>query len=236
MVPWHLKSFGNILHARRLSHASFLQKGLPRHKLAITSIRRYWVVRILVIEDDITLARVVRRGLLKTGHTVDLEHDGREGEYLAAERCYEAIVLDIMLPTKDGVSIARDLRRHGVRTPILILSARDTVEDTIAGLDAGADDYLRKPFVFAELNARLRSLARREPVAAMPELTVGEVTLNLASRTVMRAGHAVDATPRETAFLEYFMRRAGQIVTRAMLEEALWSTAATSSRTSPKST
>lgn len=180
-------------------------------------------MRILVIEDDVTLARVVRRGLLKTGHTVDLEHDGREGEYLAAEHSYEAIVLDIMLPTKDGVSITRDLRRHGIRTPILILSARDTVEDTIAGLDAGADDYLRKPFVFAELNARLRSLARREPVAATTsELTVGEVTLNLASRMVVRAGHAVAATPRETAFLEYFMRRAGQIVTRAMLEEALW--------------
>jgi two-component system OmpR family response regulator len=178
-------------------------------------------VHILVVEDDLNLARVLQRGLSKNGHVVDLAHDGLSGKYLAQGNRYDAIVLDIILPGMDGVSLTRQLRRERVGTPILMLTARDTVEDTITGLDAGANDYLRKPFVFAELDARLRSIARSR-VEEGGELSAGGVRLNLVTREVTRDGQVISLTMRETAFLEYFMRHAGQIVTRAMLEDALW--------------
>jgi DNA-binding response OmpR family regulator len=179
-------------------------------------------VHILVVEDDVNLARVLQRGLTKNGHVVDLAHDGPSGKYLAQENRYDAIVLDVILPGIDGVSMARELRRERVETPILMLTARDTVEDTIVGLDAGANDYLRKPFVFAELDARLRSIARRSWSAAAGELVASGVRLNLITREVTRDDEPVPLTVRETAFLEYFMRHAGQVVTRTMLENALW--------------
>jgi DNA-binding response OmpR family regulator len=179
-------------------------------------------VNILVVEDDVNLARVLQRGLSKNGHVVDLAHDGPSGKYLAEENRYDAIVLDVILPGLDGVSLTRQLRRGRVETPILMLSARDTVEDTIVGLDAGANDYLRKPFVFGELDARLRSIARRSGGDQDAELSASGVRLNLVTREVTREGHVIPLTVRETAFLEYFMRHAGQIVTRAMLEDALW--------------
>lgn len=180
------------------------------------------MVNILVVEDDVNLARVIQRGLTKNGHVVDLAHDGPSGKYLAEHNAYDAIVLDVILPGMDGVSMTSELRRDEIETPILMLTARDTVEDTIIGLDAGANDYLRKPFVFAELDARLRSIARRASSGLARELVASGVRLNLVTREVTREGQAIPLTVRETAFLEYFMRHAGQIVTRSMLENALW--------------
>jgi DNA-binding response OmpR family regulator len=179
-------------------------------------------VKILVIEDDSHLADVVRRGLAESGHVVDLELNGEAGELAARGGGYDAIILDVMLPLKDGYAVARSLRAAEVHTPILMLTARDTVDDTVAGLDCGADDYLRKPFVFRELEARLRSVTRREPIATHSELRVDDLSMDLASRRVKRGDRDVPLTARETAFLEYLMRNAGLLVTRPMLENALW--------------
>lgn len=179
-------------------------------------------MKILVVEDDRSLADVVRRGLTEAGHVVDVEHDGVDGLTAASAGPYDAILLDVMLPRVDGLAVARTLREAGNRTPILMLTARDTVDDIVAGLDAGADDYLRKPFVFDELDARLRSITRREPPRAHDTLQVGDLEMDLATRTVSRGGRPVELSARETAFLEYFMRNAGLLVTREMLESALW--------------
>ena len=179
-------------------------------------------MKILVIEDDVRLAAVVRRGLLEAGHVVDVEQNGVDGEASANTGGYDAIVLDVNLPRKDGFAVARAIRTHGTVTPILMLTSRDTVNDTIAGLDAGADDYLRKPFVFGELHARLRSLARRKAPPADDILRVGDLTLDRATREIRRGEVIVPLTARETAFLEYFMRNAGIVLTQAMIEDALW--------------
>lgn len=179
-------------------------------------------LKILVVEDDPALADVVRRGLTESGHVVDVEHDGGDAVAVANGGAYDAILLDVMLPQMDGFAVARAVRAAGNRTPILMLTARDTVEDTVAGLNAGADDYLRKPFVFDELEARLRSITRREPARLHDALRVGDVMLDLATRTVSRNGREIELSARETAFLEYFMRNAGLLVTREMLENALW--------------
>lgn len=179
-------------------------------------------MKILVVEDDARLADVIRRGLAESGHVVDVEHDGARGETAARGGAYDAIILDCMLPGKDGFAVARSLRDLGVPTPILMLTARDTVDDTVTGLDAGADDYVRKPFVFRELEARIRSLVRREPTQPRRELRVGDLVMDLGSRRVTRAGAEIALTARETAFLEYLMRNTGLLITRPMLENALW--------------
>ncbi|MDB5028986.1 MAG: two component transcriptional regulator, winged helix family [Candidatus Eremiobacteraeota bacterium] len=179
-------------------------------------------MKILVVEDDSSLADVLRRGLAEAGHVVDVEADGPDAEHAAAGGGYDAIVLDVNLPRKSGLDVARALRAAGDRTPILMLTARDTVEDTVTGLNAGADDYLRKPFVFDELEARLRSITRREPARVRDELRVDDLVMDLATRTVTRSGRVLALSARETAFLEYFMRNAGLMVTREMLEDALW--------------
>jgi DNA-binding response OmpR family regulator len=180
-------------------------------------------MKILVVEDDPALADVVRRGLAESGHVVDVESNGQDGERSALSGVYDAIVLDLTLPGKDGLDLARDLRDTGVRTPILMLTARDTVEDTVAGLNAGADDYLRKPFVFDELEARLRTIVRRADAAPPREdLRVGDLVMDLATRRVRRGTREITLSARETAFLEYFMRNAGLLLTRPMLEDALW--------------
>ena len=182
------------------------------------------VVKILIVEDDLRLAAVLRRGLRETGHVVDVEHDGDAGRTTAIALTYDAIVLDVNLPKQDGFSVVREIRAAGKTTPVLLLTSRDTVEDTIFGLDAGADDYLRKPFVFGELHARLRSLARRKPSLASDVLRIGDLTLDLATRATHRGTSAVPLTARETAFLEYFMRNAGIMLTQPMIENALWET------------
>ncbi len=179
-------------------------------------------MKILVVEDDASLADVLRRGLAESGHVVDVERDGAAGERAARAGTYDALLLDVMLPRKDGFAVARALRDAGITTPILMLTARDTVADTVAGLDAGADDYLRKPFVFDELEARLRSITRRDPVPAREELRVADLVMDLRTRTVARGARPIALSARETAFLEYLMRNAGRLVTRRMLEDALW--------------
>jgi two-component system OmpR family response regulator len=179
-------------------------------------------VKILVVEDDRSLADVLRRGLCESGHVVDVERNGAAVHSLATAVRYDALVLDIALPGKDGLTIARELRAADVRTPILMLTARDTIGDVIAGLDAGADDYLRKPFVFDELEARLRSITRREAVLPRQELRAGDVTMDLGTRSVTCRGRPVALSARETAFLEYFLRNPGRLLTRSMFENALW--------------
>ena len=179
-------------------------------------------MRILIVEDDVRLADVLRRGLAESGHIVDVERDGAAGESTGRAGAYDAIVLDVMLPEMDGFAVARALRAAEVRTPILMLTARDSTHDVVMGLDAGADDYLRKPFDFEELEARLRTLFRRSDTNPGKWLRVGDIELDLAMRTVRRGEHPIALTVREVAFLEFFMRHAGKLVTRPMIEDALW--------------
>ena len=179
-------------------------------------------MKILLVEDDPALADVVRRALTESGHVIDLEVDGTTAETVASTTPYDAIILDVMLPGREGLAIARTLRARDVWTPILMLTARDTVEDVVAGFDAGADDYLRKPFAFDELEARLHSVTRRQPIRQRDVLRVQDLSMDLATREVRRGERAIELSPRETAFLEYFMRNAGLILTRPMLEDALW--------------
>lgn len=179
-------------------------------------------MRILVIEDDEPLRALLRRGLSEDGHVVDALADGREcGEYLAGAR-YDAIVLDLSLPGEDGLSILRGLRAQGDRIPVLILTARDSSNDVVTGLDAGADDYLRKPFVFDELEARLRSLARRPPSWSDAVLQCGDLVFDSATRQAHRGRRDLMLTAKESLFLETLMRNAGRVVTRRALEDCLW--------------
>ena len=180
-------------------------------------------MRLLVVEDDVRLCDVLRRGLSEQGHVVDVAHDGEEGETWAQGAPYDAVILDVNLPKRDGLSVVRSLRQRRVRTPVLMLTSRDTTDDVIAGLDAGADDYLRKPFVFGELEARLRTIVRRRaPEALDAQLHAADVVLDLHSRRVRRGKREIELTARETAFLEFFMRNAGRLLTRSMIEDALF--------------
>jgi DNA-binding response OmpR family regulator len=179
-------------------------------------------MKFLIVEDDLRLASILRRGLCEAGHVVDVEHDGVAGETCAVAGTYDAIILDVNLPRKSGFDVVRAIRERGTPTPVLLLTSRDTVPDTIAGLDAGADDYLSKPFVFGELHARLRSLTRRKAPPASNVLRVGDVTLDRATRATHRGPAFVALTARETAFLEYFMQNADTVLTQAMIEDALW--------------
>jgi two-component system OmpR family response regulator len=179
-------------------------------------------VNILVVEDDEHLSSVLKRGLSKLGHVVDCVGDGLSGKAYADDARYDVMIFDVMLPGLDGIALVKTLRGDGIETPVLMLTARDTVSDLVTGLDAGANDYLRKPFVFAELDARLRAIARRTVALSGKFLSTGDISLDLATREVRRSGKLIPLTSRECAFLEYFMRRRGRLVTRAMLESALW--------------
>lgn len=180
-------------------------------------------MRILFVDDDERLADLVRRGLRESGHVVDTAHTGTTGLAFAVERDYDAVILDVMLPEMDGLEIVRRLREGGATTPVLLLTGRDAPEDTIAGLDAGADDYLRKPFVFGELEARLRSISRRTAPVAEPVIRVADLSFDVRTRRARRGNREIDLTARESAFLEYFMLHPGRVLTRSMIEEALWS-------------
>jgi DNA-binding response OmpR family regulator len=179
-------------------------------------------VRILIIEDDEPLRALLRRGLCEDGYIVDALSDGRDcDEYLAGTH-YDAMVLDLNLPLEDGLSILQRVRAQGHQLPVLILTARDGPSDVVAGLDAGADDYLRKPFAFDELEARLRSLARRPPNRIDTILKVGDLVFDSETRQAHRAGRDLLLTAKESLFLEVLMRNAGRTVTRRMLEDRLW--------------
>ncbi|MDP9111933.1 MAG: response regulator transcription factor [Candidatus Eremiobacteraeota bacterium] len=179
-------------------------------------------MRLLVVEDDPRLCDLLRRGLAEQGHVIDVAMDGEEGETCAVDGPYDAVVLDINLPKRNGLDVVRGMRKAGSNTPVLLLTSKDTVEDVVEGLDAGADDYLRKPFVFAELEARLRTITRRDPVPAAVHLTFEDVTFDLTSRRAARGGRELDLTARETAFLEFFLRNPNRLLTRPMVEDALF--------------
>ena len=179
-------------------------------------------MKVLVVEDSERLSRSLKVGLSKAGFTVDAAQDGRDGLDMAETYDYDAIVLDMMLPGMPGLDILSRLRQGGSNAHVLILSARDRVEDRIAGLDAGADDYLIKPFSFDELCARLQALVRRNYGAKNPVLTVGPLEIDTANRLVTRRGSAIHLTPSEYALLEYLAYHAGRVVTQAQLAERLY--------------
>jgi two-component system OmpR family response regulator len=181
-------------------------------------------MRILIVEDEARLASLLRRGLIEEGHAVDLAADGEEALAWidAFPASYDAIVLDIMLPGVDGLEVCRRLRLARLQTPILLLTARDTIADRVEGLDAGADDYLVKPFAFAELAARLRALARRAPETRDTILAAGELRLDPAARRVWRGHDEIDLPNKEFRILEYCMRHPGRVLTRTMIAEHVW--------------
>src|SRR5262249_20079152 len=184
--------------------------------------RTYGAMRVLVVEDEPKMAALLRRGLVEEGHAPDGTAQGEEVVAVVEAHDYDAIVLDVMLPGMTGFETCRRLRAAGIWTPVLMLTARDAVEDRVAGLDAGADDYLTKPFSLEELFARLRALARRGDVERPTELVVGELRLDPASRRVWRGEKEVRLSPKEVALMEAFMRRAGQVLSRLQLLEHAW--------------
>lgn len=179
-------------------------------------------MRILVIEDDATLRRLIVRGLHEEGHVADALGDGRECCGYLAATSYDALILDLNLPYRDGLNVLRDLRGQGSRTPVLILTARVDALDVVAGLDAGADDYMRKPFALEELHARLRSLARRPLTWSDDQLSCGDLIFDRRSREARRGQRALELTSKEIALLETLMRNAGRTVTREALIDAVW--------------
>ena len=179
-------------------------------------------MRILVVDDDRRLCSIIRRGLQEEAYAVDAAYDGEEGEYLAEINPYDLIILDIMMPKKDGIQVCRALRSKRVDSLVLMLTAKDAVEDRVRGLDAGADDYLVKPFAFNELLARIRALLRREGVFKSPELQVGDLVLDTLTRQVRRGQETIDLTTKEYTILEHFMRHPNMVITRTMLEEHVW--------------
>ncbi len=180
-------------------------------------------MRILVIEDDREAAAYVVKGLAESGYVVDHAADGRDGLILATSQDYDAMIVDRMLPGIDGLAIVQTLRGQDIRTPVLILSALGQVGDRVRGLKAGGDDYLTKPYAFAELLARLEALLRRaNPTAAETRLGLADLQMDLLGRTVTRAGRSIELKPREFTLLEFLLRHAGQVVTRTMLLEGVW--------------
>lgn len=175
-------------------------------------------MRILIVEDDETIAAFLAKGLAEAGFTVDREPEGRTGLQRALETPYDAAIVDVMLPGLDGLALVEALRRRGVQTPVLVLSARHSVDDRVRGLQAGGDDYLTKPFAFAELLARIQALVRRASGTVEPtQLVVGDLELDLLARRVTRAGRRLDLRPKELALLEYLMRNAGRVVSKTMI-------------------
>ena len=178
---------------------------------------------LLLVEDDTRIARLVERALVGAGHRVDVVHDGEEGLTRAESGAYDLVVLDVMLPGVDGVEVARGLREGGVRTPILMLTARDAVPDRVRGLDAGADDYLTKPFALEELLARVRALGRRPAGVGDGEvLRVGDLELDAPRHEVRRGGTPIELTAKEFDLLAYLMRHAGQVLSRAQIMDHVW--------------
>ncbi len=179
-------------------------------------------MRVLVVEDEPGIAGFIRQGLTEAGYAVDSVGDGRDGLDYAAVANYDVLVIDIMLPRLNGLDMLRELRRRGDKAPALLLTARDTVDQRVEGLDAGADDYLVKPFAFPELLARVRALLRRPPLQTGVILAVGDLELDTATRAVRRADRPIDLSPREFAVLEYLMRHPNQVLTRTQIGEHVW--------------
>ncbi|MFQ6614827.1 MAG: response regulator [Fidelibacterota bacterium] len=179
-------------------------------------------MRILFIEDEIKVARAVQEGLLREGYQIDLVHTGEEGFFLLTTQQYDLLLLDLMLPGRDGLEILKTIRGQGQTIPTLILTARDSIEDRVVGLNSGADDYLTKPFAFPELLARIRALSRRGRNEQVLRLIVADLEMDLVTRKVSRGGESITLTTREFDLLEYLLRHDGQIVSREMLTREVW--------------
>jgi two-component system, OmpR family, response regulator len=179
-------------------------------------------LRVLVVEDSVKMAAVIKRGLEEEGYAVDVAYTGEDGLWMAVENPNDVIVLDVRLPDMDGFQVCRLLRQRGQWVPVIMLTARDTVPDRVAGLDAGADDYLTKPFSFSELAARTRALLRRGARERPALLTAGDLTVDPATRTARRGETTIDLSAKEFALLEYFMRHTGEVLSRARLIEHVW--------------
>jgi heavy metal response regulator len=179
-------------------------------------------MRILVVEDEKKVASFIKRGLEEENFTVDTAHDGEEGLYMAETNPYDLILMDIMLPKMDGLAVIKELRKKEVRTPVLCLTAKDAVEDIVSGLDSGSDDYLTKPFAFAELLARVRALLRRGATERGAEIRFADLRLDPVAHKVWRSNKEIELTAKEYALLEYFMRNPNQILTRTMIAEHVW--------------
>jgi len=187
-------------------------------------------MRVLVVEDELKVANALREGLEGERYDVVVERTGEDAFFRMTTEAFDLILLDLGLPGRDGLQILTTLRSKGVKTPVLVLTARDTLQDRVAGLDSGADDYLVKPFAFAELLARIRALMRRGRAAESPRLVVGDLTMDLITRKVTRGGQPVELTVREFELLEYLMRYEGQVVSRETLARDVWKETA---RTTP---
>jgi two-component system OmpR family response regulator len=180
-------------------------------------------MRLLLVEDDLKIASFISKGLRQAGFAVDHVHDGEEGLRLALSEAYDIAIIDIMLPLLDGLTLIERLRGQNINYPILILSAKRSVDDRVKGLHSGSDDYLTKPFAFSELLARVQALIRRSSGAREPtRLTVGDLSMDLLTREVIRADKKIDLQPREFALLEYLMRNAGRIISKTMIMEHVW--------------
>jgi heavy metal response regulator len=180
-------------------------------------------MHVLVVEDERRLAHLVKRVLEEELHVVDVAYDGLDGLQKAETDAFDVVILDLMLPVMDGLTVCANLRKEGIHTPVLLLTARDAIEDRVQGLDAGADDYLVKPFAFAELLARVRALGRRPATMSQEVLQVGDLELDPARHQVTRAGRQIDLTAKEFALLEYLMRHSNQVLTRTQILDHVWS-------------
>jgi len=179
-------------------------------------------MKILVVEDEERVAQFIQKGLKEEGHAVDVSYDGEDGGFLAEVNDYDLILLDVMLPKKNGISVCREIRARGVVTPVLMLTARDSVEDRVRGLDAGADDYLVKPFAFEELLARVRALLRRRADSKTPTLQLADLELDPITRLVTRGGKPIRLTTKEYSLLEYLLRNADKVLSRTLIGEHVW--------------
>jgi two-component system, OmpR family, copper resistance phosphate regulon response regulator CusR len=179
-------------------------------------------MRILLIEDEIKMANFIARGLREEHYVVDVANKGEEGGFLASVNPYDLIILDVMLPDKNGFLICRELRQKKIPSPILLLTARDSIKDKVTGLDAGADDYLAKPFAFEELLARIRAISRRGQTDKSTTLKLADLELDQLTHKVKRGGKPIELTPKEYALLEYFMLHPNEVVTRTMIAEHVW--------------
>lgn len=179
-------------------------------------------MRVLVIEDERRLAQIIKRGLVEGGYAVDLAFDGEEGKFLAETENYDLVILDLMLPKIDGLVVCRELRNKGIKVPILILTAKTTLDDKIAGLNSGADDYLTKPFAFLELSARVAALIRRSRAVAAVQLSVANLILDPTKHLVKKGGKQIKLTPKEFSILELLLSRKDEVVSRTVITEHVW--------------